>query len=129
MLLATYDGKVWYPTLYDLDTSWGTFLDGKSTNNYTQFNNVYDSKLWIRTVELYPEEIYKRYEELKKDYLNKEDIMDRFNEFKNLIPDESFKKENKRWNDIPGYDYNQIQEFLDIREPLVDKHINELNQK
>ena len=129
MLLATYDGKVWYPTLYDLDTSWGTSWNGKSTSDYTQTNNVYDSKLWKRMVELYPEEIYERYEELKKDYLNKKDIMDRFNEFKNLIPDESFKKENKRWNDIPGYDYNQIQEFLDIREPLVDKHINELNQK
>lgn len=129
MLLATYNGKVWYPTLYDLDTSWGTQWNGKELTDYTITDNVYRSKLWSRMIKLYPEEIAKRYDELKIDYLNKESIMKRFNDFKNDIPVTSFAKENNRWTGIPGYEYEQIEEFLDTREPLVDELINDLRSK
>lgn len=129
MLLVTYDGKVWQPSLYDLDTSWGTSWNGKGTSDYTQINNVYDSKLWKRMVELYPNEIAERYFELKKDYLNKDAIMKRFNDFEALIPEESFKKENERWENIPGFDYKQIEEFLNTREPIIDEYMNELKNK
>lgn len=128
MLLATYDGKVWYPTLYDLDTSWGTQWNGKELMDYEKTNTVYKSKLWSRMVKLYPEKITKRYNELKTDYLNKESIMKRFNDFKSEIPDTSFAKENNRWTGIPGYDYSQIENFLNTREPIVDELINDLTK-
>lgn len=128
MLLATYDGKVWYPTLYDLDTSWGTQWNGKELMDYEKTNTVYKSKLWSRMVKLYPEEITKRYNELKIDYLNKDSIMKRFNDFKSEIPDTSLAKENNRWTGIPGYDYTQIEDFLNIREPIVDELINDLTK-
>lgn len=121
MLLATYDGKIWYPSLYDLDTSWGTKYDGSTTVDYTRIDHIFQSKLWTRMIELYPNEIAERYFELRKDLLTKAHIMELFNNFKSLIPNESFEKERNRWENIPGYEYNQIEEFLDTRIPLVDK--------
>ena len=32
MLMVTYDGKVWYPALYDLDSLWGIGYDGTATS-------------------------------------------------------------------------------------------------
>ena len=55
--------------------------------------------------------------------------MELFNDFKTLIPEESFKKENERWNNIPGYDYTQIEEFLDTRIPIVDKFFEDVKNK
>lgn len=125
MLLATYDGKIWYPSLYDLDTSWGTLYDGLTIVDYTRIDNAFQSKLWTRMIEMYPNEISERYFELRKDLLTKAHIMELFNNFKSLIPNETFAKENNRWNNIPGYDYSQIEEFLNTRIPLVDKVMEE----
>ena len=125
MLLATYDGKIWYPTLYDLDTSWGTIYDGLQTTDYTLTDNVLRSKLWERVIKNYPIEISERYFELRKDILTKEHVMGLFNNFKSLIPNNTFKKENKRWDNIPGFDYTQIEKFLDERMPIVDKLMEE----
>ena len=129
MLIATYDGDIWYPTLYDLDTSWGTNYDGLTTIDYALTVFVKSSKLWTRTLDNFSEEIYSRYQELRKDILTKEHIMKLFNDFKTLIPEESLKKENERWNNIPGYDYTQIDEFLDTRIPIVDKFFENVKNK
>lgn len=129
MLLATYDGNIWYPSLYDLDTSWGTNYNGLSTINYTRTNFINGSKLWQRTIDNFSEEIYNRYIELRKDILTKQHIMDLFNNFKNSIPEDSFKKESNRWDNIPGYDYTQIEEFLDVRIPIMDSFFEELKKQ
>ena len=76
-------------------------------------------------IELYPNEIAERYFELRKNLLTKEHVIDLFNEFKLLIPENTFEKETNRWNNIPGYDYNQIEEFLDVRITIVDKLLEE----
>lgn len=121
MLLVTYDGKVWYPSLYDLDTSWGTVFHGKSLTDYSEITQVTRSRLWEKLIENYPHEIAKRYFELRKDILTKENVMKEFGDFYKSIPEETWKKENERWENIPGYDYNQIEEFLDGRIPLMDE--------
>lgn len=131
MLLATYDGKVWYPTLYDLDTSWGTSSDGKELLDYSTSDVVSISKLWKRMVELYPNEIAERYYELKDEILNKEHILNKFNEFRSLIPEETFQKEFDKWSYIyiPGYNYDQIANFLDTRIPVIEKIMEERKEK
>lgn len=129
MLLATYDGKIWYPTLYDLDTSWGTNYDGLSLLDYKKMDNWLRSKLWSRMIENYPKEISERYFELRNDILTKEHILELFENFDNKIPSETFEKENVRWQNIPGYDIKQIEEFLDTRIPLMDKIMTERKEK
>ena len=129
MLLATYDGKVWYPTLYDLDTSWGTHWKGTSLYNYSSgVVNGSNSLLWQRIEKLYKKEIAARYFELRKDVLSKENIMAEFNNFKASIPQEVLDRETAKWNTaehpIPGYDISQIEEYINIVFPRLDNRFS-----
>lgn len=129
MLLATYDGKVWYPTLYDLDTSWGTNWRGDGTYNYASgVVNGSQSLLWQRIERLYKKEIAARYFELRKEILDPENVMAEFNNFYAGIPQEVLDRERAKWNTsehtIPGYDFSQIQEYLNTVVPRLDSRYN-----
>lgn len=129
MLLATYDGKVWYPTLYDLDTSWGTNWRGDGLNNYNSgVINGSQSLLWQRIEKLYKKEIAARYFELREKILSKENIMAEFNNFKASIPQEVLDRETAKWNTaehpIPGYNISQIEEYLNTVFPRLDSRFN-----
>ncbi len=129
MLLATYDGNVWYPSLYDLDTTWGTNFYGTALFNY---NSGYlpssGSLLWERVEKLYKKEIAARYFELRETILSPEHIMEEFNNFYNSIPKEVLERETAKWNTaekpIPGYDISQIKKYLDIVVPRYDAKFN-----
>lgn len=120
LILVTYDGNIWSPTLYDLDSSWGTSPWGTSKLDYYNSYDYLASTLWQRVSEVFKGEIANRYFELRKNILTKEHVMNLFYDFENMIPRESFKKEEARWTLIPGYSYTQIEKFLDIRIPLID---------
>lgn len=121
MLLVTYDGNIWYTSLYDLDTSWGTEFHGKSTLDYTKTLLPTGSRFWNKMRRNFPNELADRYFELRKSIFSKENIMKEFYNFKNSIPQSSWRRENKRWDAIPGYDINQINNFIDIRINYTDK--------
>ncbi len=125
MLLATYDGKVWYPSLYDLDTSWGTYWNGSRLYDYeSNLLDTGDSLLWQRVEKLYAKEIAERYFELRADVLDTTHVMETFWEFHSRIPQEVFTREKQRWNTeetpIPGYEIPQIQHYLDSVVPRLD---------
>lgn len=125
MLLATYDGKVWYPLLYDMDTSWGADWEGKTLWNYQQQPTDIDrNDLFRRLHECFHEELSDRYFELRKSVLSEKNIMRTFEKFENSIPEETFQKERERWGtEIPGYDISQIQDYLDaVQGRLDDKY-------
>ena len=125
MLMITYDGQFWYPSLYDLDTSWGTNWKGTELTDYkSNLNN--ENLLFTKLEKNFPNEIANRYFELRKDILTKENVMKEFNNFYNSIPKETLKKEQERWENIPGYDLDQIKEFLNVRTPLVDEKMYNL---
>lgn len=128
MLMVTYDGEVWYPSLYDLDTSWGANWNGISLLDYNTkiIDHANNNLLWIKFERNFNNEIANRYFELRKDILTKENILNEFNKFINSIPSESLEKENNRWNDIPGYEINQIEDFLNTRLPLTDDYMYNL---
>ena len=121
MLLATYDGKVWYPSLYDLDTTWGTNYKGTGLygykNNFLSLNN---SLLWERMEKLFKKEIAQRYFELRSTILDPKNVMAEFNAFYNSIPKEVLDREAAKWKDIPGYPLSQIQSYLDVMVPKLD---------
>ncbi len=126
MLLATYDGNVWYPSLYDLDTSWGTNWrgDGLYSYQYGLGSSIRTSLLWERIEDLYSQELAQRYFELRADVLDPDYVMNKFNEFYNTIPQEVLDRETEKWtrtdDPIPGYDLSQIQTFLDTLVPRLD---------
>ena len=126
MLLATYDGKVWYPSLYDLDTSWGTHYTGKELYNYKDsLLSVRHGLLWKRLEEHYRDEIVERYFELRSTILDEDYIMAKFNDFYDSVPEEVWDRETEKWDpkgtgEIPGYPISQIQEYLDYMLPKLD---------
>jgi len=128
LLIATYDGKIWYPVLYDLDTSWGTNWKGTSTTYYKQnlTKNFNNSLLWSKFEKNFEKEIANRYFELRKSILTKNNIINEFNNFYETIPQETLTKEKNKWGSIPGYKINQIEDFLDERIPLIDEKMYEL---
>lgn len=121
LVLATYDGSVWYTLLYDLDTSWGTHWMGTTTYDYS-IPIESDSILWSKFKNNFNNEIADRYFELRKDILTKESVLKLFKSFYNSIPDEAFEKEANKWKNIPGYDLSQIEDFLEVRIPILDEY-------
>ncbi len=125
MLLVTYDGNVWYPTVYDLDTTWGTTWQGTGLYNYqTKLLSNGGSLLLDRIEQLYKKEIAERYFELRSTVLDTNYVMTKFNNFYNKIPSDVLEKEAEKWNTetttIPGYPLSQIQEYLDCVIPRLD---------
>ena len=123
MMLATYDGKIWYPSLYDLDSSWGVQADGKSLFGYEQNLVGFDyNNLFHRVEKCFKKELSQRYFELRQDVLSKNNIMFNFKSFDNAIPQISFAKEMIKWGtEIPGYDTAQLERYLDNILPRLDK--------
>ena len=126
MLLATYDGKVWYPSLYDLDTTWGTRWDGLSLDSYKDFfPNAGESLLWQKLERCFKGEIAERYFELRSDVLNPNHIMDLFETFYGSIPADALKQEEAKWAKVEGklrgYGLDQIKEYLGLAVTYFDK--------
>lgn len=138
MLLASYDGKKWYLSLYDLDTSWGTNWNGYYLLPYPEEGiDMSRNNLFVRMEKCFRKELAQRYFELREDILNKEHIMAEFEVFQNQIPTMTFIKETIRWGqgllrrpaDIPGYDISQIAEYIDYAEARLDqKYFQMLNE-
>ena len=127
MMLLTYDnGKRWYPCLYDLDSTWGTWTDGKLNESYLilpeqEIANHSTNNLITRMVKIMPNEISNRWFLLRKDVFSKDNILNEFNLFLESIPQEVFRKEQDRWKDIPGFGMEQIEEFIKMRLEYIDK--------
>lgn len=124
MLVATYDGNVWYPSLYDLDTSWGTHWSGNELFDYENYLVDFSgqSNLARRLEIAFPQELHDRYFELRKDILTKEHVLELFYAFDAQIPEEWKNREIERWGaEIPGYEISQIEDYLDSMIDRLDK--------
>lgn len=130
MMFVTYDGDYWYLTMYDLDISWGSTWDGRELLDYTDMLDTYidSSMLWSKFERAFSNEIVERYQELRKDILTKENVLNKIKDYRNSIPDLSFKKEEKKWGVLVGYGVDQVEDFLDVRIELVDKDIESLKK-
>lgn len=135
MLIATYDGMKWYLSLYDLDSSWGTGTDGKSLFPYhEELLDMSLNNLFARVETCFSQELAQRYFELRADVLSNENIMAEFEAFRQEIPALTFLKETIRWGhglirkpaDLPGYDYSQIEEYLNSVSDRLDAKYTEM---
>ena len=129
MLLATYDGQVWYLCLYDLDTSWGTTNDGLGLVDYQdRLLDLSANLLLERMEQCFPRELAQRYFQLRAELFSDEHILAEFDRFREEIPRLTFAKEILRWGegtiprreDLPGFDYDQIREYLSSVGPRLD---------
>lgn len=123
MLLFTYDAKIWHLGLYDMDTSWGTYHDGQKLHYFKEeMPTTIHSRLFFILEKYFGDELVERYFELRKDIFTKDHIMNEFQSFRDMIPEEVFEQEKERWGDnIPGYEYDQIEAYLDYWIPVLDE--------
>lgn len=125
MLVVTYDGEVWAPSLYDLDTSWGAYWDGSELWDYKNELTCFSTNNLGRRMELlFAQELHDRYFELREEILTKDHVLGLFNAFDARISADLKKREAERWGDeIPGYDINQIEDYLNsVIERLDQKY-------
>lgn len=121
-MMVTYDQKLWYPSLYDLDSTFGQNWYGNGTCDYKFLIENSKSILWERFNKLFRDKIVERYSELRKDIITKDYIMGLFESFKSTIPETLYEKDRERWPDAPGLDYAQIEEYLDYKLPYLDEY-------
>ena len=123
MLMATWDGQVWYPMLYDLDSLWGINYDGLGTVGYDAEVIVYNiSYLFERIRELYGDELRARYAELRDGVLSVDNIKAEFNEFVSSIPETSYAMDRALWNED-----GHLVRTLDLMWEMIDQYLPEVD--
>lgn len=126
ILMATYDGKVWYPVLYDLDTSFGLEADGRKSYKSDLILNFKINKLFERIEDNYPEEIANTYFNLRKDILSLKNISSTIDSFYQTIPDNLLEKEKAKWGpELPGHETAELKDWISARLPVIDKYMKE----
>lgn len=130
ILWASFDGKRWIPSAYDLDSTWGLVWDGKSLMDYEDIRldccDYYWNRnlLWERIYHCFRDEVKKRYFELRGSVLSTSHLSQEFASFCGGIPEVVYRTESLRWEDLPSKELgkvDQILEFIESRGPYYDK--------
>lgn len=136
LILATFDGDIWYACLYDMDSVFGLFWTGRYTiipdilycepyPNPPYFSN---SLLWSKFEQAFGDEIYERYVELADDQLSSDSIIAAFEYFIDGVGQEMYDLDDQIWTgrsemhpEIPSRDsrLDQISEYVIRREPYT----------
>ena len=138
MIMVTYDGKVWHPSLYDMDSTYGLYWTGKKiispeallNPNNTDATMYNTSNLWAKLEQAFGNEIYARYVELRANELSDENIIAEFEYFMDGIGQELYDLDESVWEGvssthkyIPSRDFrlDQIKQYLIERQPYLEK--------
>lgn len=104
---CTWDGNLWTPTMYDVDSIFGAHWNGtyvvpSSDKNFGNWNVLYlDS--------LYADEIKLRYRELRdKNVFSVSNICSLLDKWINSIGYDNYKKEFEKYNDTPSYRSSKV---------------------
>ena len=132
-LMLTYNGEKWIFSLYDMDTAFGLAFDGTKfyepdfqlpkRNNDGSISSSTGSLLWDRMLQCFYPEICERYKELRETVFQNENVIKRYNDFIDSIPNNYFEKDLEIWKDLPLHNENNIEQmrsFLSTRSSLLD---------
>ena len=129
MLMATYDGKVWYPILYDLDTLWG--IDWTGTGLSEEYHTNKDAlltdgnNLLSRVTRLFGDQVQARYDELRQGILSREHIIETFEAYTAQIPQENYDINNALWYPDGTHirSINLMSQLMEEYLPLMDANM------
>ena len=144
-IYLTYDGNVWYASMYDMDSTWGLYWSGaafvsaeyRMQEDYEVGKQGTSNLLFDRLEALFPTEIKDRYAELRAGVLSARYIKDRFKEWCDLSSAEFMALDyapetadgafvDMTPNTRTTNNYTQISNFVDARLTYVDAQINTL---
>ncbi len=131
IIWTTIDGRIWFPTPYKLEATWGLRSNGRSLTEVTQAipswrdGNVVSQTsvtLYDKLLNLMLDRVSERSEELSLTALDNEHVKELFEEYISSISSEAYIYETSVWPDFPSAnltDYEQICDFIDRRYPLL----------
>lgn len=123
---ATWDGKIWSATAYDLDTSWSMFYDGTKLVDPSQdLFDFHGNKLYQRIFAAFKDEFKTRYAELRNTVMTPANILDKFVAWYYAIGEENYEAEQKRWN-APSFGVTslaQLKSDIPLRLLAVDEQV------
>lgn len=122
MIMATWDSTKWFASVYDLDSTWGLYWDGKSFNSPTlkcpeQYQEN-ESLLWEKMETFCYADIKSRYAELRQTVLSTTNLIYLFEKFIDKISKELYDEDGTIYSGIPSQDTNNIQQ---IRKFIVER--------
>lgn len=134
MIMVTYDGgQKWIPSVYDNDTTWGSYWDGTSMVSYDyQCPEQYEcsgSLLWERIEELFGEQLYTRYVELTDNGgpWSISNIITTLEEFYNIPRHELYAEDVEIYTEIPQtVSLSKMRTFMANRKGYVDTCLAEI---
>lgn len=136
---TTYNGKIWLPIPYDLDSTWGLNWDGKTEFNPEMdmfatgltdknFENFKINTLLNRTLKNFKPEIKTRYQELRGTSLTPERIIRMFTDYMNEVSQFNYEREASRWPGIPSkfFTFQKVRANVVKRFKVTDYIINNM---
>ncbi len=141
-LYHTYDGQKWYATVYDLDSTFGTYFDTLLPHNYARthyedYKHANGNLLYVRLANLFTDQIKQRYAELQQGALSLDNIINRFERFTDIAPAELVEEDyaqttaNGAFAAIPlqgQSNIQQIRNYIVDRYPYVESYILSLGE-
>lgn len=142
-IYITYDGVLWYASMYDMDSTWGLYWNGSSfvsaeyrmQEDYEVGKHGTSNLLFDRLVSLFPTEIKARYAELRAGVLSEPYLKEKFREWCDVssadlvAQDYASTTANGAYTGIPQKttnNYTQISNFITARLTYVDAQIENL---
>lgn len=142
-IYMTYDGNKWIASMYDLDTTWGMYWNGETLvaadyarNKFEDYvNDRLGNLLYYRIEQLFYSELQSRWLELKAGPLSMVNVITRFENFMEYMPQELVKEDyasttaEGAFSGIPSVAKNnlqQIRNFAVARQAWTDTYINAL---
>lgn len=134
MLMVTFDGgKTWMPSVYDNDTTLGSYWDGTSMVSYDyQCPEQYEcsnSLLWARIEELFGERLYQRYLELTgvDGAWSLPSVITTLEEFYEIPKRELYDEDAEIYEGIPQVvTMSKMRNYMANRKPYVDSCLKEI---
>ena len=117
ILWLTYDGEIWFPTMYDMDGTWGNYPNGATGFDieivlptasddgklaFTAEAPTYNL-LWERMAFNYSTDIKLRFYELRAGILSTENVEKEFGAFFEQIPDVVYESDAARWTTFKSH--------------------------
>ena len=142
-IYMTYDGQKWIASMYDMDSTWGLYWNGSkfvatdyARTSYEDFVSTESSGegnlLYIRLEQLFWEELQTRWVGLKNGALSIENIINRFERFTDIAPDDLVAEDyasttgGGSFANIPSKTTNNIQQirsFALVRQAWTDEYV------
>ena len=139
-IYMTYDGNKWIASMYDLDTTWGMYWNGETLVAADYARNKFEDHvngrlgnlLYDRMEQLFYPELQSRWLELKAGPLSMVNIISRFENFMEYMPQELVKEDyasttaGGAFSGIPSVAKNnlqQIRNFAAARQAWTDAYV------